>query len=539
MGELGVIKDRYRCMVLKYLVQLDQAALVEASAIGEEAFEAGVELDEVIALHEVTLAQLGDAAKTRDRSAPLNEVLRVYAQAVQPDGRRAGGQAAAPLGQSPRSQPVMKAVDGSRGAFSGWKGAVSGGKGAFSGGNEVGVQRYQAGEQLAQTPAQELVGELAGGLGHDVNELLTVIKSFGALVSGELTEGSAAHRNMEQVMQAADQAENFTQQLVALSRLQPLRPQRIDVGSLIGEAGALLERRLGAEWGLTIEHGSDVPDVWMDADAFRQVLTILTVNARNSMSEGGRVLIRTDRITLASALSARCNVQVREGEHTRVRIRAGSVGPARAAPKNLSQPVSAPNPLGHDMRIGLSTVYALLKQAAGYVVAESTAEGFQFDVYLPVWHESASTAGDRSDDLVRKPAEGIAEDSSERAATRDCTVLLVEDEDRVRRPLVRYLDRQGYRVLQASNGKEAMKLCHDEDGAIDVLVTDVVMPEMGGGELAERIVQHVPTVKVIYISGYAVDMVTNRGIAGRDAVLMQKPFSLQELADTVRDVAAS
>jgi PAS domain S-box-containing protein len=392
----------------------------------------------------------------------------------------------------------------------------------FIGGVGVDItERRQLEDQLRQSQKMEAVGRLAGGVAHDFNNLLTVISGYGHMILRDLPGEDPLHGCIEEVLKAASRATSLTNQLLAFSRRQVIQPKVLDLNALVANMDRMLRRVIGEHIELETVLSPGLGSVRADAGQLEQVIINLAVNARDAMPEGGKLSIRTGNVEVAR--SSRLHADVRPGSYVKLTVADTGKGMDAEIMVHLFEPFYTSKETGKGTGLGLSTVYGIVKQSGGEVVVESNpGRGATFTIYLPRISELALTATSPSGE----PAV--------RAGTE--TILLVEDELGVRQLVCEMLQRLGYQILQASGGAEALRLFEQHQGSIDLLITDVIMPQMSGRELAQRLKVLQPSLKVLYISGYTDDMLAHHGVLESNVFLLQKPFAPDELAKKLREV---
>jgi len=373
--------------------------------------------------------------------------------------------------------------------------------------------------QLLQSQKLEAVGRLAGGVAHDFNNLLGVIMGHAELllpaVSGEQRE------EIEQILEAAQRAARLTRQLLAFSRRQIVDPRVLDLNALVAEMERMLRRLLGEDVELVIERGSPAAPVKADRGQLEQVLMNLVVNARDAMPTGGRLSIATSEIEIDETPSlAGVGEELAPGRYVLLTVRDTGSGIEESLLENVFEPFFTTKQHGKGTGLGLAMVYGIVKQAGGQISLTSEVDrGTEFRVYLPFVDETPAPPGPPRQAEPRGRGE---------------TVLLVEDE----RPLLglvrRILEGHGYRVLEAAGAPEALECSRAHGGEIDLLVTDVVMPEMNGRALAESLAANRPALKVLYISGYTDEAIAHRGVLAPGTRFLSKPFTAKDLLAQVR-----
>ncbi|MDB4951896.1 MAG: Blue-light-activated protein, partial [Gemmatimonadetes bacterium] len=375
-------------------------------------------------------------------------------------------------------------------------------------------------EQLAMSQKMEAVGRLAGGIAHDFNNLLTVIKGNAELVLMDLAAGSPMRDDVGEIHAAADRAALLTRQLLAFSRKQVLQPRVLDLNEVVLHADKLLRRLIGEDVELETLTDTGPGLVLADAGQLEQVLVNLVVNARDAMpAGGGRVAVRTAAVEVAAPLR-RGDAQVPPGAYVELRVSDTGTGIAPELRTRVFEPFFTTKSADRGTGLGLSTVYGIVRQSGGYVwVSGEPGEGATFHVLLP------RADGDAAEAEVRA-AEGPAHGSE--------TVLLVEDSPLVRDMARRSLAMHGYRVLEAANGEEGLRVCAEHPAAIELLLTDVVMPLMNGPELARQARELRPGLRVLFMSGYTDERIAGLGEAGFG--LIHKPFGPGAVARKVREM---
>ena len=436
---------------------------------------------------------------------------------------------AALVGQA-QIEPVDIAVTGPGGERSGriWLSAVdqAGGEGEAAIAYAIDTTEQRALErQIAQGQKMQAVGQLAGGIAHDFNNMLTAIIGFSDFLLMNHRPTDPAFQDIMNIKQNANRAAGLVRQLLAFSRQQTLRPQVLQLDEMLSDLSILLSRLLGENIELRLEQGRDLWPVKADLHQFEQVIVNLAVNARDAMPNGGKLTIRTANIdeVEARALAIR---ELQPGDYVLVEVRDTGTGMSEEVKRKIFEPFFSTKEVGRGTGLGLSTVYGIVKQTGGAIFADSVeGEGTVMRVYLPRFAETVSEAQAR---VERKPAE------KPKDLTGRGTVLLVEDEDAVRSFAARALGQRGYHVLVATTGVEALEVFQSHQGEVDLVVSDVVMPEMDGPTLFEKLRAERPDLKVIFISGYAEDAFRRHLAENEDFMFLQKPFDLKELAAAVK-----
>ncbi|MFA5119694.1 ATP-binding protein [Zavarzinia sp.] len=381
-------------------------------------------------------------------------------------------------------------------------------------------------EQFVQSQKMQAVGQLAGGIAHDFNNLLTAIIGFCDLLLTRHGPEDESFPDIMQVKQNANRAANLVRQLLAFSRRQTLRPKVIDIRDALNDLSTLLRRLIGANIKLDLDHAQDLGPVRVDPSQFDQVIINLVVNARDAMSEGGRILIRTFNVARRE-LRRYAALQLAPGDYVMIEVSDTGHGIPRDVLPKIFEPFFTTKEVGAGTGLGLSTVYGIVKQTGGSIEVQSeVGKGTLFRIALP-----RHVAGAEAAESAAEPA-----DRPESSAPANGTILIVEDEDAVRNFAVRALRRQGYDVLEAPTGEEALEVIEQQGARIDLLISDVVMPSLDGPSLARLARERLPDLKVIMISGYAEEQFRKSLDPGLNFTFLAKPFTLKQLGALVRDV---
>ena len=382
--------------------------------------------------------------------------------------------------------------------------------------------------QFAQSQKMQAVGQLAGGVAHDFNNLLTAIIGFGDLLLARHPAGDPSFADIMQVKQNANRAANLVRQLLAFSRRQTLRPKVLSLTDAIAELQNLISRLIGETIELKIVHGRDLGLVKVDQNQLEQVIMNLAVNARDAMPEGGTVTVRTANISEEDS-RALDHALMPAAEYVLIEVTDTGVGIAKEHLGKIFEPFFTTKDVNRGTGLGLSTVYGIIKQTGGYIFPFSAiGKGTTFRIYLPR-HYRTSAEQAASDAPVVEEAKDL---------TGKGTILLVEDEDAVRTFAARALKTRGYEVLEAESGEAALDVVDEFDGQIDLVVSDVVMPSMDGPTMVKELRIKRPETKIIFISGYAEDAFRKSLDQPDDFRFLPKPFSLKQLAATVKEVMA-
>jgi signal transduction histidine kinase/CheY-like chemotaxis protein len=379
-------------------------------------------------------------------------------------------------------------------------------------------QSKRLGDQLRQAQKMEAIGRLAGGVAHDFNNLLTVIKGHGDLLEERLIASSPLQNSVTQMKKAADRATSLTRQLLAFSRMQVLQPKVLDLNALIADISKMLPVLIGEDIEFTFQTDETLHKVKADPSQIEQVLMNLAVNARDAMTRGGKLAIRTTNVLLDDEY-ARTHPPTVAGPYVLLEVSDTGHGMDAQTKAQIFEPFFTTKELGKGTGLGLATVYGIVKQSGGYIWVDSEiGQGTRFQIFLPQTGEQVQGTS---------PATDSAPDSR-----RLGTVLLAEDEEGVRDLASEFLRASGFTVLVAKDGLEALEIAERRRGLVHVLVTDVVMPRMRGTELAQKLKRFHPELKIVYMSGYIEHNSQNEGYQPGSAFL-QKPFSRESLLHKV------
>ncbi|HXG84987.1 MAG TPA: PAS domain S-box protein [Pyrinomonadaceae bacterium] len=377
-------------------------------------------------------------------------------------------------------------------------------------------------EQLRQSQKLESVGRLAGGIAHDFNNMLTAINGYSSLTLRRLKADDPLRRNIEEIKKAGERSAALTHQLLAFSRRQVLLPKVLDINQTVNDINFMLKRLIGEDVQLVSALSSAIGRVEVDPGQLSQVIMNLAVNARDAMPTGGVLTIETGNVYLDEEFAAR-HVPTQSGHYVMLAVTDTGTGIAPETREHIFEPFFTTKEVGKGTGLGLATVYGIVKQSGGYIWVESELGlGTTFKIYLPRVDERAAPE-------VRQAA-------PEELAAGTETILLVEDEPMVRNLTRQVLEDCGYTVIEAGNGVEALEICNTTDCQIDLLMTDVVMPKMGGRELAEKLAVTLPQMKVLFTSGYTDDSTLRHGVIEVGTNFIQKPFSPTALALKVRNI---
>jgi signal transduction histidine kinase len=382
------------------------------------------------------------------------------------------------------------------------------------------LERQALEQRLRQAQKVEVLGQLAGGVAHDFNNVLTVIGGFAALTLETFAADDPRRQDLEEIRKATRRGSDLTRQLLAFARQQVQAPKVIDLNSTIVNTRRMLERLIGENIDFVTVLAEDLGTVRADAGQIEQVIMNLVINARDAMPEGGTLTIETLNTELDDTY-VREHTGVQPGRYVMMAISDTGIGMSRDVLGHLFEPFFTTKGPGQGTGLGLATVFGIVKQSGGNVWAYSEVEhGTTFKVYLPRIDEPP-------DDITLQPPQASLRGTE--------TVLLVEDEPAVRGLARRVLEAHGYRVLEAADGEQAVELAR-QHGAIDLLVADIVMPRMNGPEVAAAIAALVPGIKTLYVSGYTANTIARRVVVDSKGPFLEKPFTPASLASKVREV---
>jgi signal transduction histidine kinase len=375
--------------------------------------------------------------------------------------------------------------------------------------------------QFFQSQKIEEIGRLAGGVAHDFNNILSIILCDAALCAEDLDPGHPAQASLAQIIQAAHRAATLSHQLLALSRRQILDPKHVHLGEIIQGMDGMFRRTLGEDIELITQADPDLGIVKVDAAQIEQVLLNLVVNARDAMPDGGKLSLEARNVNL-EADYVRSHPEVLVGPHVMVAVSDTGVGMDAATLAHAYEPFFTTKPKGKGTGLGLSTVQGIVKQSAGSLwIYSEPGRGTAVKIYFPRVQAAK--------DLLLKP-------EPNQALRGDETILVAEDDDEVRRLACRALRKAGYQVMEARSGPDALEQERLLQGPVHLLLSDVVMPQMGGRQLAETLLGRRPGVKVLFMSGYTDNSVVHHGILDKGVFFLQKPFTPGQLARKVREV---
>ena len=380
----------------------------------------------------------------------------------------------------------------------------------------------QSEEQLRQSQKLESVGRLAGGIAHDFNNMLTAINGYSDLILARLAADDPIRRNVEEIKKAGVRSAELTHQLLAFSRRQILQAKVLDLNKVISDTIIMLQRLIGEDIHLIASLSPEIGLIEADPGQLSQVILNLVVNSRDAMPKGGSIVIETESVYLDEQYAGQ-HISAKPGDYVMLAVSDTGTGMDEETRKQIFEPFFTTKEIGKGTGLGLSTVYGIVKQSGGNIwVYSEIGKGTTFKIYLPIMSQNAAVA--------EKTIESIElQKGSE-------TILLVEDEDVVRNLSREVLELCGYKVIEAENGLAALAICEKYGGEIDMLMTDVVMPQMGGRELAQTLLESYPQMRVLFTSGYTDDAIVRHGILDVGTNFIQKPFTFENLARKIREL---
>jgi two-component system cell cycle sensor histidine kinase/response regulator CckA len=385
-------------------------------------------------------------------------------------------------------------------------------------------KRKELEDQLLHAQKLEAVGRLAGGVAHDFNNMLTVISGYNRMILDEVSPMDSVRGYAEEILKASDRAAALTNQLLSFSRRQTMRPRPLSVNVVLVHTEKMLRRLIGEDIELVFRLSPENDNIYADANQIEQVIVNLVVNARDAMPEGGRITIETETVSLDESY-VRTHLGVKPGEYVMIAVSDTGHGMDAETKRRMFEPFFTTKPQGKGTGLGLATAYGAVKQTGGDIwVYSEPGQGTTFKLYFPrVSSEAGSETGTEAE-----PSTGGTE-----------TILLVEDEDSVRNLTLRMLNQLGYTVISATDGKQGIEIAKAHSGRIDLLLTDVVMPNISGRQLVEMVKAIHPETAIVFISGYTEDTVVYQGVLQPGVEFLSKPFTRESLAVKLREAVAA
>lgn len=396
-------------------------------------------------------------------------------------------------------------------------------------------------QRFAHSQKMQAVGQLAGGIAHDFNNLLTAMMGFCDLLLLRHPAGDPSFADLMQIKQNTNRAANLVRQLLAFSRKQTLQTEILDITEVLAELSNLIRRLIGENIELHLHHGQDLGLVKVDQGQLEQVIVNLAVNARDAMTEGGALTIRTQNVTISPEqrvydsefIAPEDEGALVPGEYTLIEVADTGTGIPRDIIEKIFDPFFSTKEVGSGTGLGLSTVYGIVKQTGGYIFVKSKeGEGTSFNLFFKSYSSKEAETYQAKDDTQHEKVNLIDLTGNE-------TILLVEDEDPVRIFSANALTNKGYKVLEADSGEAALEIIAKQGDSIDLIISDVIMPGMNGPTMIEEVSKDYPDIKVVFISGYAEDAFEGANQDGKKFNFLPKPFTLKQLATKVREVLES
>ncbi len=384
------------------------------------------------------------------------------------------------------------------------------------------TERVRLEAELRQAQKMDAIGQLAGGVAHDFNNLLTIITSYSELALDAVPADSPIKNKLQEILMAARRAAELTRQLLAFSRKQPRALRVADLNRVIGDVAKTLPRLIGEDIEFSFTSSEGLGHVRVDPVQIEQILMNLAANARDAMPQGGHFQIETTDVTLDDDYVHRKHAVIPVGRYVQITVTDDGAGIAPEHLSHIFEPFYTTKPLGEGTGLGLATVYGIVKQNKGFIWAYSEPNmGTVFKIYLP-----CVSGRHDADEIEKSKAEPMARGSE--------TILLVEDEHAVREAAAEFLRLQGYTVLEAKDGMEALTVAKTHTSPIQLLITDVVMPNMSGGQLATELSKLRPKTMLLFVSGYAGKTVLNHKVFDLETNFLQKPYTLKQLSGKIR-----
>jgi len=386
------------------------------------------------------------------------------------------------------------------------------------------TKRFSLEAQLLQAQKMDAIGRLAGGIAHDFNNLLTIITSYSELALDSVAPGSSAHGGLQEILGAARRAAGLTRQLLGFSRTQAQALRVAELNPVVGEIVKTLHHLIGEDIELAFVPGQGLGRLRLDPVQIEQILMNLAANSRDAMPQGGRCTVETSNVQLDEQYADRKNAVIPPGRYAVLTVTDTGAGIPPDQLAHVFEPFYTTKSSGKGTGLGLATVYGIVKQNQGFVwVYSEPGLGTTFKIYLPCVPDQPSTVE-------------VPDAAAETSARGTETVLLVEDEEALRRAVAEFLSLRGYTVLEARDGLDALSITKNHGSTIDLAVTDVVMPRMSGGELASELLRLRPETRVLFLSGYAGQAILDHKVGDLENNFLQKPFTLKQMAGKVRTV---
>ena len=378
--------------------------------------------------------------------------------------------------------------------------------------------------QLRQAQKMEAIGQLAGGVAHDFNNLLTIINGRSALALRKISDSNPLYSGLEEIYQAGERAAALTRQLLTFSRAQIIAPEILDLNKLVAESKQILRRLIREDIEIVFKMPKGLSKIKVDKPQMEQVLMNLVINASDAMPMGGKLTVQTEDFVSGAGDEAKYHPEI-PGEYVLLSVSDTGIGMDKATSERIFDPFFTTKDLGHGTGLGLSTVYGIITQNGGTVTVESKpGQGSTFRIYLPCRESEVA---------LPQPLEHVSEEGGEE------TILVVDDEESIVNLAKLILETEGYTVLTATFGEEALRVIAGYTKTIHLLLTDVVIPGMSGPELAVKVSEFYPKIKILYASGYADETVLQHGVYESQRMFINKPYTINELIRKVRQALDS
>jgi len=386
------------------------------------------------------------------------------------------------------------------------------------------TDRKKLEDELLQKQKMEAIGRLAGGIAHDFNNLLTVINGYSQLILHSMPSDNPLYPKIEQIFQAGERAKNLTSQLLAFSRKQIRQPSPLNLTTLVHNIEKMLTRLIGEDITIVCELAENLWPIESDKNQIEQIILNLAINARQAMPDGGKIIIKTENFIPDKSLLNKYP-EIKKGKYVRLSVIDNGIGMDEETQKHIFEPFFTTKPVGQGTGLGLATVYGIVKQNDGYIYVESAPKaGSTFCIYFPAIETNKKNSEQNIQSIYGAKLKGTE------------TIFLVEDDPSVRELTLRSLHYFGYKVIVASNGEEALEKFNKNNLQVDLLITDVIMPGIGGKKLVDFIRKKKPNLRVLFMSGYTEDQISQKGVLNSEINFIQKPFAPVDLVKRIRQI---